>query len=62
MADSEPLKVEARKHVTSIRNGVQTLFSGGLSASDRIEARNALIKEFDALKKLFKQMNKLDGA
>ena len=62
MVDSETLKSEARKHVGAVRNGIQRLFSGSLSPTERITQRDALIKEFDTLKKLFKEMNKIDQA
>ena len=60
MADSESLKANARKRIASVRSGVQKLFSGGLAAPGRVATRNALIEEFDELKKIFKQMNKLE--
>ena len=61
MADIETQKAAVRKSFGVIRSNAQKLFSAQLPAAQRIETRNAMIGEFDQLKKIFKQMNKIDG-
>ncbi len=62
MADTEAQKAAVRQSFGVIRGNAQKLFSAQLSAPQRIEIRTAMIAEFDQIKKIFKQMNKADGA
>ena len=62
MPDNEANQAAVRKSFGVVRANAQKLFSAQLSAAQRIKARNAMIAEFDQIKKIFKQMNKSDGA
>ena len=62
MPDAETQKAAVRTSFGIIRGSAQKLFSTQLSAAERIKTRNAMIAEFDQIKKIFKQMNKSDDA
>ena len=61
MADNEDKQAAVRKSFGVVRASAQKLFSAQLSAAQRIQTRNAMIAEFDQIKKIFKQLNKADG-
>ena len=61
MSDQEQLKAEAKKTFGIMRNNAQRLFSGTLTPEKRIETRKEIIRNFDDIKKIFQQLNKLDS-